>query len=33
MPRVDDEKSDQIRLDVSPSEHVTAIAYRVAPSS
>jgi len=31
MPRVDDEKSDQIRLDVSPSEHVTAIAYRVAP--
>src|SRR5215831_1461589 len=31
MSRVDDEKPDQIRLDVSPSEHVTTLAYRVAP--
>jgi len=31
MSRVDDEKPDQIRLDVSPSEHVTALAYRAAP--
>src|SRR6266478_1314590 len=30
MSRVDDEKPDQIQLDVSPSERVTALAYRAA---
>jgi uncharacterized protein len=31
MLLLDAEKPDQIRLDVSPSEHVTALAYRAAP--
>jgi uncharacterized protein len=31
MSHVEDEKPDQIRLDVSPSEHVTALAYQAAP--
>ncbi len=30
MPLVNAEKPDQIRLDLSPSEHVTALAYRAA---
>jgi uncharacterized protein len=33
MLLLDAEKPDQIRLDVSPSEHVTALAYRAAPGS
>jgi predicted alpha/beta-hydrolase family hydrolase len=28
MPHVDGKKTEPIRLDVSPSEHVTAVAYR-----
>jgi predicted alpha/beta-hydrolase family hydrolase len=31
MPPVNAEKPEQIQLDVSPSEHVTALAYRAAP--
>jgi uncharacterized protein len=31
MPHVGAERPEQIRLDVSPSEHVTAFAYRAAP--
>jgi hypothetical protein len=31
MSRVDAEKPEQIQVDVSPSEHVTALAYRAAP--
>jgi predicted alpha/beta-hydrolase family hydrolase len=31
MLLLDAEKPEQIRLDVSPSEHVTALAYRAAP--
>jgi uncharacterized protein len=31
MPHGDAEKPEQIRVDVSPSEHVTAQAYRAAP--
>jgi predicted alpha/beta-hydrolase family hydrolase len=31
MLLLDAEKPDQIRLDVSPSEHVTALGYRAAP--
>jgi predicted alpha/beta-hydrolase family hydrolase len=33
MPHVGAEKPEQIRLDVSPSEHVTVLAYRAAPGS
>jgi predicted alpha/beta-hydrolase family hydrolase len=32
MPPVNAEKPEQIQLDVSPSEHVTALKYRAAPS-
>ena len=31
MARVDAHKPEHIRLDISPSEHVTALAYRAAP--
>ncbi len=31
MPLLDAEKPEQIRVDVSPSEHVIALAYRAAP--
>src|SRR5437660_9318337 len=31
MSHVDTAKPEQIQLDVSPSEHVTALAYRAAP--
>ena len=31
MPPVNAEKPEEIQLDVSPSEHVTALAYRAAP--
>jgi predicted alpha/beta-hydrolase family hydrolase len=31
MPPVNAEKPEQIQLDVLPSEHVTALAYRAAP--
>src|SRR6266849_2972721 len=31
MPLLDAEKPEQIRVDVSPSEHVIALAYRPAP--
>jgi len=31
MSHVNAEKPDQLRLDVSPSEHVTALAYRATP--
>src|SRR5579883_40565 len=31
MPSVAAEKPEQVRVDVSPSEHVTAIAHRAAP--
>jgi predicted alpha/beta-hydrolase family hydrolase len=31
MPRVEVAKPEQIRVDVSPSQHVTALAYRAAP--
>jgi uncharacterized protein len=33
MPQIAAQKPDHIRLDVSPSEHVTALAYRAAPHS
>jgi predicted alpha/beta-hydrolase family hydrolase len=33
MSRGDAEKPEPIRVDVSPSEHVTALAYRAAPDS
>src|SRR5579883_2431213 len=33
MPSVAAEKPEQVRVDVSPSEHVTAIAHRAAPRS
>ena len=31
MPAASPEKPEQIRLDVPPSDHVTALAYRAAP--
>src|SRR5260370_40829872 len=31
MSHVDAAKPEQIQLDISPSEHVTALAYRAAP--
>ena len=33
MPRLDIEKPRLFRVDTSPSEHVTALAYRTAPGS